>query len=137
MEEALRAALLASAGVAALIGDRIAWGLRPQGQPLPAISLTRVTGGYDYTLAGRVPTTRSLVQIDCWAGSYADAKGLGRAVLVALDTLNVAPFQGAFVEDERDDAEDTAAPQRASAGADRATEIHRTSLDVRVVHDSI
>ena len=131
MEEDLRAALLANAGVSALVGGRISWGLRPQGQALPAVSLTRVTGGYDYTLAERVRTTRPLVQIDCWAGAYGDAKALARAMATALDTLSTAPFQGCFIEDERDDAEDPGAPQ-----SDRSTEIYRTSLDVRVVHNS-
>lgn len=128
MEEALRAFLLAGAGVAALIDDRATWGLRAQGQPMPAIGLQGVSRGRSYTMRGPSGLTDHLVQIDCWASSYRDAKALERAVVARLDEAKTAPLQ-AFVEDVREDFEAVEAP--ASSGA---TGLYRSSLDVRVWH---
>jgi hypothetical protein len=135
MEEALLAALAANAAVAALVGDRIGWGLRPQGEGLPAICLHLVSAPRTYTLAGRVPTVHRLVQVDCWGGAFDDAKLTARAVQAALDTLTAAPFQGAFLEGERDDSAEREAVRPPGVDADGAEDLFRTSLDVRIVHD--
>lgn len=127
MEEALLAALLADPGVAAFFGDRGAWGLIPQGEPMPAFGLNRVTGGYGYTQDGPVDTITPLVQIDVWAGSYGDAKRGARAIVAALPGISSGQFQDASLVDERDD--DLAADGPA---ADRSEAFFRTSLDVRV-----
>lgn len=129
MEKAFRAALLTNAGVAAIIAtaDRIAWGRLPQGVRLPYIALNRLDGGYSYVQAGRVPTITPMVQIDCWAGSYAGAAALADAVKAAIDTLKTAPWQGVFLIDERPDDEVGDGPD--STGS---SDFYRTSLDVRV-----
>ena len=129
MEKALRAALLANVGVAAIIGvpEQIAWGRLPQGQDLPYIALNRLDGGYSYTQAGRVATITPLVQIDCWAASYEGAARLAAAVKAAIDTRTAAPWQGVFLIDERADDEAGDGPD-----AGGATDFDRTSLDVRV-----
>ncbi|MBW8814035.1 MAG: DUF3168 domain-containing protein [Caulobacterales bacterium] len=127
MEDALLAALLADAGIAAIVGDRIAWGLLPQADELPALVLHRITGGFDYVQDGRVDTITPLVQVDCWAGSYGGAKTLARAVMAALPAISADPFQDCSVIDERDDGEAADGP-----AADRSESFFRTSLDVRV-----
>lgn len=129
MEIAFRAALLAHAAVAAILDgpDRIAWGQIPQGEQLPFVGLTRITGGHTYTQAGRVPTIRPQVQVDCWAGSYEGSLQLAEAVTAAIDTLTASPWQGVFLIDERRDDEAGAGPD-----ADGSTEIYRTSLDLLV-----
>lgn len=130
MEEALRAALLADPAILAMVkSDGVAWGKLPQASELPFIALHRITGGYEYTQGGRVPTTMSTVQIDCWAGTYQAAKLLSRAVIARLDQLTAPPFQGCFVLSERDDEEAGDGPD-----PDRSTDFFGTSLDVRVCH---
>jgi hypothetical protein len=129
MEEDLRSQLLGNAGLAALVSRRITWVTRPQGSELPAVVLQMVSGGRDYTTQGIMPLTGALVQIDCWGGSYQSAKLLSRAVIAALETL-ATPFQGAFVENERDSFERGDGPKTTTGPSD----YYRSSLDVRVWH---
>jgi hypothetical protein len=127
MEEALVSHLLATAGLSALVGARINWGVRPQGQSLPALVLQVVSAPRDYTMTRRDPVTGYLVQIDVWAGAYATAKQVSRQVLVAMDDLTTPPFQGAFLDNERDTFEAGDAPQGSAP-----TDFHRVSMDYRV-----
>ena len=131
MEEDLRTQLLANAAVKALVAQRVTWVMRPQGSPIPAVVLHRIAGGRDYTYGERESLTSPLIQIDCWGQTYAQAKALSRAVITALDSLS-APFQGAFVQAERDTYERGDAPPTTSGTPD----FFRTSLDVRVWHNS-
>jgi hypothetical protein len=132
MEEDLRTQLLANAGVAALVGKRVTWIVRPQGSELPAVVLQRISSGRDYTYQGLMPLTGALVQIDCWGGSYKDAKHLARAVIAALGALTT-PFQGAFVENERDTFERGDGPQTVTGPSD----YYRSSLDIRLWHHPV
>lgn len=129
MEEALLALLAADAGVAALLADRIAWGARPTGEQLPCVVLFRITGVRDYHLQGRSGLVDSLVQVDCWAGTWLAAKSVARAIVDALDTPDQPTIQKAFVEGERDSFEEGDGPL-----PDGSSDFYRTSLDVRVWH---
>lgn len=85
MQQELRALMLADPGVAALVGPRIDWGSRPQGEALPAICLTTVFGGpVDHSLDGP-GLYRSRVQVDCFAASHAGAQAVGAEVRRLLD----------------------------------------------------
>lgn len=125
MEEDLRNALLASAGLSALVARRIYWDLAPQGAELPYVVLTLVTSPRGYTYQGRDGLTGHLVQIDAYAPTKAAVKAVARALDVTLEALG-APFQKAFIESERSgrDTDD--------ASATAATPLFRASLDVRV-----
>lgn len=127
MEEALVAYLLAALG--GEVGNRIWWLRRPQASAVPAITLQVVSGTPEYTLAGREGMVGRLVQFDLWAASYPSMKTVERAVIAALDGLNETPFQGAFVEAQRETWETQG--ERGSAGF---AEYYRSSLDVRVWH---
>lgn len=126
MEEDLMAALLADAGLGPLVGNRISWSLRPQGEPVPALVLTVVSRERDELLTepGRLNGYR--IQVDAYAGGYAEAKALARAALAAFDALT-APFQGAFLLTERDLTDLSAGPQ---PGASRT--LSRVSQDIEV-----
>lgn len=128
MEEDLYAFLAANAGVAAIVGDRITWGRRPQGSALPAIVLHNISSPQEYGMRGRVTRVGHLVQVDCWAADFDTAKLASRAVTAAMDLLTASPLQ-AFIESARDDNEDAAGPD-----ASGAETFFRTSLDVRVWH---
>lgn len=128
MEEALRARLVASAGVTALVpASGIVWGRRIG---LPAIVLHRITGRPDQTMTGPSGLVDSVVQIDCWASTYSAAMGMGRAVKAALAGTRTETLRSAFVENERADFE----MGDGTAGSSAPANYHRTSLDVRVWH---
>lgn len=127
MEEDLVALLLADAGLTALVGTRIKWLLRPQGSALPAITLQLAAGGRDYHFGGRSDLSGPLIQMDVWAATFASMKAVERALLTALDAITAAPFQGAFVESERETTETQDGPD-----ATGSTTFYRASKDVRV-----
>jgi hypothetical protein len=105
MEEALRARLLSSAEVAALVGARIAWIERPQGGGLPAVTLQLISTGRAYTYAGACAAANPRVQADCWGASHADAKTVARAMIAAVEErgeFGGVKFGPSFIEAERD-----------------------------------
>lgn len=127
MEAALIAHLLATAGITALVGDRITWGRRDQGGTLPAIVLHRIDGAPDYHLDGPSGLVASRVQVDCWGLSYGSAKTVARAVDTAISgarfTRGAIRFDAVLIVDERDTTFD-----------ETATALFRTSLDLAVHH---
>ena len=124
MKTALRSRLLADATISGLVGTRIDWGLRPQGKPLPAITLTLLPTPRDYHMGGAQHTQHYLVQIDCWAASYASAEAVRQAVIAEMEPAS-GSFQGSFVQRDHD------MPERTETG-----EIHRASLDFKVTYIS-
>jgi hypothetical protein len=132
MEAELRTFLLANAALTALIGQRVTWVRRPQASGLPALTLQIVGGSPDYTMAGRVDLVGRLVQMDIWAATYESMKAVERALIVALDVLNTAPFQAAFIESQRETSEAQVGPD-----ATGSTDYFRSSSDVRVWHQPI
>ena len=129
MEAALIAHLLAQAGITALVGNRINWLRRPQGEALPAMALQLVSGVPDYLLDGSYSLTESRVQMDAWAKSFLQAKQIARAVEAALSgqrfTQSGVRFAGVFIASERDDTFD-----------ETPDTYFRTSLDLMVHHAS-
>lgn len=129
MEEELRAALLANAGVAAIIAARASWGGRPQTSQVPALILHVIASPQQHTYRGRNERVERVVQIDCWGGTYLEAKGLARAVLACLDGLKAWPLK-VFPLDVRDDD----FTQAEGPDASGASDLYRTSIDARVWH---
>lgn len=84
METALRSRLLADGPVAALVRDRISWGVRPQGSALPAVVLTTVLADRSQHMGGFDGYRRTRMQVDCYAMSKATAVELREAVLAVL-----------------------------------------------------
>ncbi|WP_172599796.1 DUF3168 domain-containing protein [Cereibacter sphaeroides] len=70
MEEALRALLLGTPAITALVDRRVNFGAHPQGEPLPALVLTTVSDREGLTLGGPDGLQQARVQIDCYAESY-------------------------------------------------------------------
>lgn len=123
MEEALRALLRADTAVAAIVGTRVDWNTRPQGDALPAITLHRITGSPGYHVAGSDGLYESVVQVDCWASSFPAAKTLARAVEAALSGHIGGVFRAVFIEALRDRVDDG-----------QPALIHQSSLDIRAWH---
>jgi hypothetical protein len=129
MKAELTAYLLAATPLTALVGQRIVWLKRPQGSTLPAITLQTASAPRDYTMQGRVGLVGYLVQFDIWGATYKQTQQVLAVLVPVLDALRGAPFQGAFIENERETYE----PQDAPDGSG-STDFFRTSLDVRVFH---
>lgn len=89
MQAELRARLLADSTISGLAGTRVDWNVRPQGKPLPAITLALVNDRRDQTMSGLQATQGPLVQFDCWAEKYADVVSLREAVVSLLATAAV------------------------------------------------
>lgn len=87
MEEAVIAKLLATAGVAALVGTRIYPGSRPQASALPAVVMTVISKTPSYSDDGEDGIAEARVQLDCWGATYSSAKTLARAVTAALSAF--------------------------------------------------
>jgi len=105
--------LAADGGVSALVVARIYPLILPQDPTLPAITYARVTTSRIYSSEGYSNLDNAMIQVDCWASTYAGAKALGTAVLSAMDGSST--FSAVLI-DERDMFEDD-------------VEIYRVSMD--------
>lgn len=107
MQEALTALLLADTAIAALTGDgdRIYWNVGEQGKPDPMAILYLISGVPDYHMQGPSGLVESRVQIDCRAGTAADALALARAIEAKLSgyrgVQGTIKFMGIFKQSER------------------------------------
>lgn len=102
MDEALRARLLGQ-----IAETPVDWVLNAQIAAMPRIVLQRISGGAEYTMSGPSGLCWARVQVDCYAGTVAAAKVLGRAVKTALSGWYGGTIRGAFLESERDLSTDT------------------------------
>lgn len=68
VEGGVRAFLRANTGVAALVGQRVFFGV-PDSPTWPLVTVQRVGGGDDLSEA---PIDLALVQLDCWGRLYSD-----------------------------------------------------------------
>jgi hypothetical protein len=126
MEEALTARLLAATGLAALVGDRISWVERPQGEALPALTLQVISDPRPQHMQGFQDYRAARVQVDVWAADYLSAKQTSEAVIDAVvPAAEVAgiKFGRSFVDDARDLSERT-----------ETRTIHRKSIDFMIHH---
>ena len=94
-----------------------------QGDPLPALVLTRVSGGSDYTYKGPAGLRRARVQIDSYGDSNASARSLQRALWAAMDG-QVFTQGGIWFQSLLADARDLTEP-----GLTDAETVHRISSD--------
>jgi len=120
MEEAFRALLLGDPSVVAAAGGRVNWGEHPQGAGATYVVLTVISDAEAHTMRGPCGLSQGRVQVDCYAPTYAAAKGLSRAVRAALDGHSDADFGGVFLAGTRDSRE---------GGTNEADRPYRVSLD--------
>jgi hypothetical protein len=106
LEEGLRAALAADAGIAALVAGRIRPLRLAQGEAYPALTYQRIAGTPRSTLDGATGRLRSLVQVTCWAETYLGAKQLAATVRAfatdATGTWGTVPILRCEPPEERD-----------------------------------
>lgn len=83
MKDDFRSLILSDPGIAALVGDRLAWGERNQAEALPALVANRISLTRNYTHQGRTSLSLARVQLDIYAESEAEAV----AIEAAIDTF--------------------------------------------------
>lgn len=131
MRADLRTRLVGDAAIAALVSDRVGWGMRLQGGALPAVTLTLISRLPDVAHSGATGLTADRVQADCYAAVREQAYDLAALVEARLSgwrgAVGATEFQGAFVQGVRDfPEEDATAPDR----------VWRVSIDVMIHHRS-
>ena len=82
----LRAAMLAAPAVTALVGQRIAAGLLPEGEVRPYITYSLVTGERIPSMTDSGLMRHARMQINCWSPNYGEAKQIALAVQTAIET---------------------------------------------------
>lgn len=109
MEADFRALLLSSTAVTDVVGQRIHWGVKPQGGAFPCVVLNAVTERVEYTYSGAVDLERSRVQIDCYATSHKQATDLSRVIKNLISgysgTVGNTAIEGIFLIDRSVDFE--------------------------------
>ena len=103
--EAVITRLGAGSATAALIGDRVHWVLRPQGEVLPGLVLQVVSESRPQDLDGFEDMREARVQASAFAATYAAARALIEALiddLVGEATIGDIAFWQAGVEGPRD-----------------------------------
>ncbi len=131
MEEALRTVLLGTAPLTSHVERRIGWGLRSQGDPLPAVTLTLISSVAGLMMTGSSGWTRARVQADVWGRTYKDARDAAREIAGRSGVLN-----GARVTVERVRLRTFIQAQRTLDTRDAEGPLFRQSIDVTVWHDA-
>lgn len=86
--QVIRNALVADAGVTALVGLRVAPLLSAQDTTLPAITLQRISLVPQNHLTGDGDLDAARVQLDAWATTYAEARAVADACRTCLQAAN-------------------------------------------------
>jgi hypothetical protein len=109
---ALVARLAAVPAIAAITGANIAWLERPRRGALPAITLTMIYPGREYTHEGADELDMPLLQFDFWGEDADDLRALADLVITEMERqphVDVAPgggvvrFHPAFLERDQDE----------------------------------
>jgi hypothetical protein len=86
MEEDLVARLTGVAEIGALVGTRVSWFELPRAGGLPAVMLTMVYPGEDWTHEGPMALTAPRVQFDLGARGF-DSRALARLIKAEMQRL--------------------------------------------------
>ena len=104
MDAELTARLLACTPLTALVGNRITWGQRIQGEGLPALTMLNVSPGRGYLHSGADSLASPRVQFDCYAASSEACLALARTLTAEMEQPRVAgaiAFSVALLDAER------------------------------------
>lgn len=135
MDEALRDLLLETAAISSVVSRRVDWGVRPQGDALPAITLERISGAVQMNTDAPSGWSTDRIQIECWGRTYKVAKDLSLVLaspggpgtpvglLVGYRGEHLGVRLRTFVVGRRSDSD-----------SDNKGPVHRTSVDVIVWH---
>jgi len=94
----LRAAMIAAPAVTALVGQRIAAGILPEGELRPYVTYSLVTGERIPSMSDSGLMRHARMQVNCWSQSYSEAKQIALAVQSAIEAS--ALFEVVFIGDQ-------------------------------------
>jgi hypothetical protein len=94
----LRAAMLAASAVTALVGQRIAAGVLPEGEVRPYVTYSLVAGERVPSLTDSGLMRHARMQVNCWSQNYGEAKQIALAVQTAIEAS--ALFEVVFLSDQ-------------------------------------
>jgi hypothetical protein len=94
----LRAAMIAAPAVTALVGQRIAAGILPEGELRPYVTYSLVTGERIPSMTDSGLMRHARMQVNCWSQSYSEAKQIALAVQSAIEAS--ALFEVVFISDQ-------------------------------------
>lgn len=126
METQLRTRLLNALPAAAIVGSKVHWGVRPQGEAYPSLVLTIVSGDRPQHMDGNIDARSTIVQFDCYGTTRAQSVALREAVINAIVPAAVVSgvtFFRSFVQNLR----------TMDAHTDTGL-VFRDSLDIQVWH---
>lgn len=126
--------LLNSAAVTDIVGNRVNWGERPQGEPFPALTLQVVSDPRPSHLKGLDGARPTRLQVDCWAETLLQSLALASAVIATLRppaTVSGKKFGVAQIDSQRDLGETVGS---GNASQSSGTYIHRQSVDLIIRH---
>jgi hypothetical protein len=112
----------------AQVENRIYWMDRPQGTPLPAVTLQVVSEGREQHMKGFSSLSSVRLQADIWAAVYSQARTIAEEVIAATvpsTTQDGVFFERAFVAGLRDMGERV-----------ETKYIHRVSVDFIIHHST-
>jgi hypothetical protein len=98
IESDIRAVLIAAPAVAALVGDRVAAGILPEGETRPYVTYALITGERIGSLTDSGLMRHARVQINGWSPNYGTAKQIALAVQTAIEAS--ALFEVVFIGDQ-------------------------------------
>jgi hypothetical protein len=128
METQLRSRLTSDSAVAAIVGTRVNWGVRPQGEAYPSVVMTIIDDDRPQHMAGLITCRETLVQFDCYGITRAQVAALREAVIAAITPGAIVSgmiFLRSFVDTVRN----------MDAYTDTGL-VFRDSVDARVWHRS-
>lgn len=131
MEEALITRLAGATAIADIADDRISWFARVRGDGFPALLLSKISPGREWTHDGPDGLDGPRVQFDCYARDEVTAATLARAVQAELEQaadVDGWRFHPAFLAGEQwiDEGEQ-----------DGGEPLFRVSLDFIFYHEEI
>jgi hypothetical protein len=125
LQAAFRARLKAVSGLNTPTSGRIEWGTRPQGTGLPALVLTKVAPGQEWTHDGPDALVRPWVQVDIWAANNASAATLAAALQAEMQRLDPVTVGGwTFLPPGTLESDQWPAPEDLAGGGQAYRVIH-------------
>lgn len=131
MEERMRTALLADAGVTSATGGRMAEGHKPQGSALPQVTFKRSSTPFTYVQEGRSSIYWSRVTFMCWSKTPDGARQMAAAIIAALPTFDLTQVPQ-DPEPVLDRSPNKVLNQFADEWPDPEPTIYRAILDVKI-----
>jgi hypothetical protein len=84
-EVTLQRIIINASAISAFIGSRLYPNIVPQKAPNPAMTYQQISGPRGHMMSGPIGLTKARYQINCWAASYSEAKGLAEVVRLTLN----------------------------------------------------